>query len=199
MMASPADNRRADARRSRAAILEAALEVLSADPDAGLGTIAKAAKVTRQTVYAHFATRERLLWAVADRITDETVAAIDEAEPDAGAAADALIRVLEAAAAPARRHPALTRRISALPIASDADRDRHALIAGRLRRVIERGRRSGEFDAQLDSDWLVAAAIGLAHLAAETQDAGRMTATAAQQALRTSLLKLLAPAPPATP
>ncbi|MCD0442511.1 TetR/AcrR family transcriptional regulator [Glycomyces sp. A-F 0318] len=194
-MTASADNRRADARRSRAAILDAALDVLDADPDAGLGTVAKAAGVTRQTVYAHFATRERLLWAVADRITEETLAAMDEAEPDAGAAADALIRVLDAAAAPARRHRALTRLIGALPVEPDADRERHAPIADRLASVVERGQRSGEFDTRLRADWLAAAAVRLAHLAAETQEAGQ-TPAAVQQALRMSLLKLLAPAAP---
>lgn len=107
-MTSSSGNRRADARRSRAAILDAAFDVLNADPDAGLGTVAKAAGVTRQTVYAHFATREQLLWA------------------------DDLTRVLEAAAAPARRHPVLTRLISALPTEPDAGRERHDPIAARL-------------------------------------------------------------------
>ena len=45
---------RADAERSIAAILDAAVQVLAARPDAGMGEIAKAAGVARQTVYAHF-------------------------------------------------------------------------------------------------------------------------------------------------
>ncbi|MFD0662573.1 hypothetical protein [Thermocatellispora tengchongensis] len=43
MNRSPAPNRRADARRSRAAILDAALRLLDADPDAGVEAIAAAA------------------------------------------------------------------------------------------------------------------------------------------------------------
>ena len=49
---------RADAERSIAAILDAAVQVLADRPEAGMGEIAKAAGVARQTVYAHF-TRAR--------------------------------------------------------------------------------------------------------------------------------------------
>ncbi|MFI2415887.1 hypothetical protein [Streptomyces sp. NPDC018947] len=47
MTPPPARSRRADARRSRAAILDAATQVLNVEPDASLETIAKAAAVTR--------------------------------------------------------------------------------------------------------------------------------------------------------
>ncbi|MFD0537899.1 TetR/AcrR family transcriptional regulator [Actinomadura luteofluorescens] len=107
--------------------------------DAGLGAVADAAGVTRQTVYAHFPSREKLLLALAERLTGETVAAMDAADPEAGPAADALVRLLDAAARAAGRHPALTRRISAVPVSTRADHERHEPVADRIGRVIERG------------------------------------------------------------
>ncbi|MES9543421.1 TetR family transcriptional regulator [Actinomadura sp. NPDC000600] len=190
-MPPSARNRRADARRSREAILDAATRVLDAEPDAGLGAVAVAAGVTRQTVYAHFPSREKLLLAVAERLTDRTAAAMDAADLDTGPAADALVRLLDAAAREAERHPVLTRRISTVPVGPEADRDRHAPVADRIRQVIERGRRDGEFDDRLPVGWLVAATITLAHAASEERQAGRMDGTSAGDALRTSLLRLL--------
>lgn len=53
--------RRADAERSNAAILDAAAGVLAQRPQASIEEIAKAAGISRQTVYAHFPAREVLL------------------------------------------------------------------------------------------------------------------------------------------
>ncbi|MEU4683512.1 TetR/AcrR family transcriptional regulator [Streptomyces xinghaiensis] len=191
MMSSPARNRRADARRSRAAILDAATRVLNAEPEAGLETIAGAAGVTRQTVYAHFPSREQLLLAVVERITEEAVAAMDAADPGSGSAADALMGMLDAAARVTGRYPVLLRVISAHPVSPQADHDRHASVADRIRRVIQRGRETGDFDHRLPVDWLVAATIRLGHAASEEQDTGRLSAPAAQDALRVSLLRML--------
>lgn len=181
---------RADARRSRAAVLDAAVRLLDARPDASVEAIATAAGVTRQTVYAHFPSREGLLSAVADLLTEEAVAAMDAADLDAGTATEALLRLLEASGRAARRHPVLLRTIAALPMDPGADQERHAPVAERLRRVIQRGRESGEFDRALPADWLVTATVALGHAAAAEGDAGRMSGDAAAAALHTSLLRV---------
>ena len=61
MTDAPTRRRRSDARRSIDAILAAARTVLGERPDAGMADVAAAAGVTRQTVYAHFASRDALL------------------------------------------------------------------------------------------------------------------------------------------
>lgn len=191
-MTSPQDvNRRADALRSREAILEAALRVLDADPDASVEAIAGDAGVTRQTVYAHFPSRQLLLAAVLDRITDEALAAMDAAALDEGSAADALLRLLDAGNRTAGRYPVLMKRISSLPVSPGDDVERHAPVTDRLKGVIRRGQRNGELDDRLSPDWLAAVAIRLGHLANEQVDAGRMSRRAAADALRMSLLRVL--------
>ncbi|MEU3252420.1 TetR/AcrR family transcriptional regulator [Streptomyces sp. NPDC006997] len=197
MKSSPSRNRRADARRSRAAILDAATQVLNIEPDAGLEAIAGAAGVTRPTVYAHFSSREQLLLAVVERITDEAVAAMDAIAHDADTATETLFRMIDASAQVAERYPVLLRMISAQPVSTEVDRDRHLPVAERLGQVIERGQRTGEFDSSLPVDWLVASTMALGHTASTEQDAGRLPAAEAQDVLRVSLLRLLGAAGPA--
>ncbi|MET9822318.1 TetR/AcrR family transcriptional regulator [Streptomyces anthocyanicus] len=197
MKSPPARNRRADALRSRAAILDAATQVLNVDPDAGLEAIAGAAGVTRPTVYAHFPSREKLLLAVVERITDEAVAAMDAVDLSAGTATETLLCMIDAGAHVTERYPVLLRMISAQPVSAETDRDRHVPVADRIRQVIEQGQQAGEFDDRLPVDWLVASTIALGHTASTEQDAGRLPPTVARDVLHASLLRLLGAAEPA--
>ena len=72
--------RRADARRNIAAILDAALACLTRDPQASIADIAAAAGVGRVTLYGHFASRAELMEATlghAVRQADEILDAVD--------------------------------------------------------------------------------------------------------------------------
>lgn len=192
MTPSPAATpRRADARRSRAAILDATLHLLNADPETSVEAIAAAAGVTRQTVYAHFSSKEKVLAAALDRITEEAVAAMDATEPDTGSAADALLRLLDAGSRTAGRYPKLLQKA----VGAQEDRERHTPVADRLRRVIVRGQQTGEFDDRLSPDWLVTATIALGHASSGEVEAGRMSGDAATDALHTSILRVLGTGP----
>ena len=92
--ASARKRRRADAERSIASIIDAALEALASDPDASMAEIARRAGVVRATIYMHFPTRESLLDAVMENATGQVAEAIREAEPDRGEPKEALERVL---------------------------------------------------------------------------------------------------------
>lgn len=190
MTRSQARKGRADAQRSRAAILDAAVQVLNTDPEASVEAIAVTAGVTRQTVYAHFPSRDHLLTAVLDHLTEEAVTAMDAADLDTGSAGDALLRLLEASHRTFGRYPVLLQKISSLPVSQRADQQRHAPVADRLKRIVQRGQENGEFDNQLSPDWLVAVAIKLGHTAGEEVDAGRMSSNDATEALHTSLLRV---------
>ena len=65
------DGRRAVGDRNRVAILEAAIGVLGAQPDAGIAEVAAAAGVGRATVYRHFAAREELIEALRLHASEE--------------------------------------------------------------------------------------------------------------------------------
>jgi AcrR family transcriptional regulator len=196
-MSSPAVNRRADAQRSRARILDAAVHLLNADPDTTVEVIATTAGVTRQTVYAHFPARQQLLAAVIDRVTEEAVAAMDAVDLDAGPAADALLRLLDAGARISQQYHTVMSTIGSLPVSPDADRERHAPVADRLMHVIQRGQQAGEFDHGHSADWLVAVIISLGHTATEQVEAGRMSSAQAREELHATLLRILAATTPA--
>lgn len=184
---APARRRRADAERSAAAVLDAAARLLGQRPDAGVEDIAALAGVSRQTVYAHFPSRERLIHAVVDRVTAETVAAIDAARLDEGPAAEALLRFLDSTWRIFERYPLLPQAIRPDPT---EDPGRHASILDRLGKLVQRGQRSGEFDREQSSEWLLVSTIALAHAAGGEVGAGRMQSADALADLRRSMLKL---------
>lgn len=178
--------RRADAERSVAAILDAAVDVLGQRPDASVEDVAAGAGVSRQTVYAHFPSREELIAATVDRISAEAIAAIDDADLDRGTAADALLRLLDASWRTFHRYPLLLD-----PAASTGDdARRHQPVVDRLHRLIKRGQAAGEFDRKLSPAWLVTSIIALGHAAGEQVAAGRMSHRQATNVLRRSVLRL---------
>jgi AcrR family transcriptional regulator len=179
--------RRSDAERSATAVLDAATAILSARPDAGVEEIAVAAGVSRQTVYAHFPSRDDLVAAVVDRITADVAAAIRAARLDEGPATEALIRFLDTAWQVLERYPLLQQ----LPPNDPADElDRHLPILAPLIELVERGQTAGDFDATQPVQWLLAATVALGHAAGGEVTAGRMTPDAAIATLRRSVLRV---------
>jgi AcrR family transcriptional regulator len=185
---SIARRRRADAERSIAAIVDAAIEVLSERPAASMEEIAAAAGLARQTVYAHYPSREALLRAVVDRALAQTVAAIDAAEPDEGTPVEALDRLVSASWQTLERYPLLMDLRA--PLTPAEEHALHGPILERLERLIRRGQRAGDFDRRLAPAWLLAAFLGLAHAAAQEVAAGRLSAEDASRTLRASVRRV---------
>jgi AcrR family transcriptional regulator len=178
---------RADAQRSIATILDAALELLAARPDASMADVAAAAGVARQTVYAHYASRAALLAAVAGRARDQTLAALDTAAPEDGPPAEALDRLTAAWWESVERNArALATLAPAFADAADVH-DFHVPILDRVEQLVRRGQAAGAFDRELPVTWLAAAFLGLMHTAADAVAAGRLDSEQAGRALRRSV------------
>lgn len=180
---------RADARRSIAAVLDASITLLGRRPDASMDEIAAAAGVSRQTVYAHYPSRDALLQAVTRHITAEVASGLGDLDLHRGSAIDALGRWVDASWALLERYPVL---LTPAIVAAEGDdeQQRHEPIMGDLLRLIERGRRRREFDRTMPKTWYLAAIIGLGHAAGQEVIAGRMTPAKAGAAFREGVLRV---------
>lgn len=192
--ASAAKPRRADAERSVAAILEAALEALTSDPDASMAEIARRAGVVRATIYVHFPTRESLVTAVTERAIAGVANALAAAEPATGEPGEALRRVLRATWRELDRFHALVSINANLP---HKELHRlHAPVLEHLHPLIERGQRDGVFRQGVPAVWHLAMLLAIAHAASGEMRAGRIPADEVEDAmLATALGGVAAPTP----
>jgi AcrR family transcriptional regulator len=173
--------RRADAERSIARILDAALDALAIDPDASMAEIARRAGVVRATIYVHFPTREALIDAVTQRAMTEVSAAIDVAEPERGDPADALRRVLTSTWRELGRYHALVAITTQLPHAEV--RAKHHPVLARLEPLIARGQRDGSFRSDVPAAWHLSMLMALIHAASAELQTARIPDAQAETAL----------------
>ncbi|MCX4778340.1 TetR/AcrR family transcriptional regulator [Streptomyces sp. NBC_01264] len=200
--------RRADAERNTAAIVDAGLDCFLADPQASMAAIARAAGVSRVTLYSHFPTREALLDAALDRAVDEAAATLEPlggegggggggGEGGEGGVEEALGVLMRSSWRVLDRHSAVFAAVSAA-LPPERLRERHDRILAPVRRLIGRGRDSGEVRADLPADWLVTVVYNLVHAAAAEVQAGRMTPVEAPEILTATVLAAVS-ARPVTP
>jgi len=187
--APPGRLRRADARRSIDAVLNAARTVLGERPDASMEDIATMAGVTRQTVYAHFPSRDALIAALIEAARTEGLAAIDAARLDTAPPIDAMDQFLDISWGLLRRYPLLYD--PALNRSPRLDgRDAHLAVGAWLEQLIQRGQQAGDFDNTLPATWLANAIFEIGHAAADQVAAGHFTTSEAAAMLRESVLRL---------
>ena len=186
-MSGPATyHRRATAERNIEAILDAVERLLARGSPATIVAVANEAGVSRVTVYAHFATREQLLEAVVERAVQRTAEALDAVEPERGPPLEALGRVIQVGWRDLDRNNAIAQAAGELLTAEELRRT-HRAAHRRLRKLIDRGRRGGDFRTDVPAEWLVTAFHALIHAAGDEVRAGRMRAGPALEALRTTL------------
>jgi TetR/AcrR family transcriptional repressor of mexCD-oprJ operon len=180
------DHRRAIAERNLEAILDAAERLLQAGAQASIAAVAAKSGVSRVTVYAHFATREALLEAVAERGVRGALAALERAELDEGPADEALERLIAASWRELDRHDALI-RATANELPAEARRRSHEGYLRTIGRLVERGRREGAFRKDVPAAWLETCLHALIHAAADDVRAERLEADAALAALQSTV------------
>jgi AcrR family transcriptional regulator len=184
---------RSDSLRNRDAILEAAAECLTTDPNASLADIAKAAGIGRVTLYGHFSSRNELLAALLHR----TMARV-EAELSAVDLGGDPWQALDALATSSWRivHDLNTLRgvvEQALP--AEELHGSHGDPRTRFEELLARGRAEGAFRRDQTVEWQTACYFALLHGAASEIRAGRLTEREVEQYLLQTLRALLRVAP----
>ncbi|HEX8104230.1 MAG TPA: TetR/AcrR family transcriptional regulator [Solirubrobacteraceae bacterium] len=173
--------RRADAERSIARILDAAVDCLADDPEASMAAIARRAGVVRATIYVHFPTREALIDAITRHAVEHVSAVIAAAQPGAGEPVAALRRVVAAAWRTLGRYHALVAINSRLP--SEELHGRHGSALAALEPLIVRGQAAGAFRADVPPSWHLAVILALVHTASAEARAGRIAEDRVEDAL----------------
>ena len=186
--------RRADAERSVAAILDAALEALASDPDSSMSEIARRAGVVRATIYVHFPTRESLLDAVMEYAVGQVAEATRNAEPERGEPAKALERVLRATWRQlAQFHGLLA--LNTARLSAEELHQRHLPVLDQLEPLIERGQKQGVFRSDLPVAWHLAVIRAIVHTASHEIQGGRIPEGAAEAAMLSTAVAAISPRP----
>ena len=179
--------RRADAERSVAAILNAALEALASDPDSSMSKIARRAGVVRATIYVHFPTRTALLDAVMEHAVAQVVEAMRGAEPQRGEPVEALERVLRATWRQLGEFHGLLALNTARLSAEELHR-RHVPMLDQLEPLIKRGQKHGVFRSDLPVYWLLAVTRSIVHTASHEIRGGRLPESEAEAVMISTIL-----------
>ena len=183
--------RRADAERSVAAILDAALEALASDPDSSMSEIARRAGVVRATIYVHFPTRTDLLDAVMEHAVAQVAEATRGAEPQRGEPVEALERVLRATWRQLAQFQGLL-ALNTARLSPEELRRRHLPVLDQLEPLIVRGQEAGVFRSDLPVAWHLAVIRAIVHTASHESRGGRIPESDAEAAMLTTALNAIA-------
>ncbi len=183
--------RRADADRSVAAILAAALDALAGDPDVSMAEIARRAGVVRATIYVHFPTRESLLDAVMEHAVAEVAQAMADADPERGDPEEGLERVLRATWKELGRFHALL-AINTSRLSVEELRRRHLPMTTLLEPLIKRGQKQGVFRSDLPVSWHVAVIRAIVHTASAELRSGRISEAEVEPVMLTTVFGAIA-------
>ena len=184
--------RREVIERNVAAILNAAVAQLERDPKPSMAGVARAAGVSRPTLYAHYPTREDLVEATVRRALQEARQQIAAANVDEGPAAEALRRLITAGWRVLARNLTIA-RLATEVLPPERMRQAHQAALDPVRRLITRGQGAGEFRADQPVDWMVTVLYTLMHAAAEDVSAGRRDAETAAVLIHGSIRGAFAP------
>ncbi|MEH3054938.1 MAG: TetR/AcrR family transcriptional regulator [Patulibacter minatonensis] len=181
----PATPRRADAARNREAVVAAAFEVLSRQPDASMQDIASASGLGRTTVYRHFPNREALIVALFEHVYADSQEAIVAILAEHDTPADVLPRLAALTVGLGDRYSFLSAHRE---LANDFLRQPRE---DPMRDWIERGMATGTL-RPLGITWVQGMVLGLISAAHEEYFEGRETLEDAARKLGETLLAAFA-------
>jgi AcrR family transcriptional regulator len=176
---------RADALRNRAALLDAAADVLAIAPQASLSEVATRAGLGRATLYRHFDSRDALRAAIREEALSRAAAALAGEDLRSCDTREALRRAAAVLVPLGMRFRIL------LTEGSDAD---PGFLAARnealapLWEVLARGVEAGEVTAPTSTAWLGMVLAGLLMSAVRAADAGLIDPTDAGDLVANSFL-----------
>lgn len=175
---------------ARSRILDAALQVLASNPDAGMGDIALAAGVVRRTVYGHFPSRIDLVRSIVQLAVNELQEALDGANATGRTAPQVWADFISRVWLLAHRY-----RVLVVLRRSEYDREIHALLKpvdDSITELVRQGQAAGSFGRHLPADILGQIAFAAVF---NIFDSGSTDGSlSAREATVTSLLTLGVPA-----
>jgi len=187
------DHRTAIADSNVEAILDATIRLVQHDSSPSFVEIARAAGVSRPTLYAHFPTRDDLMEAAVGRAVQEATHGMAAAELEQGSATAALERLVTTLWSTLSRLSNLA-RVAMETLPAERRRQAHDAALEPVRRLIVRGQAAGEFRGDQPPEWMVSVLYALLHSAADDVASGRFKEGDVEELLRGSVLGAFRPA-----
>lgn len=163
---------RVDVERHRRALLAAAAEELSSNPDSSMADVAQAASLTRATLYRHFSNRQTLLKAIQEEALARATQTLIECRLDEGSALEALRRVITALGKHGMRFRIILLRAPEHNARFLAQREKAFTP---LLEVVKRGQDAGEVREDLSPEWILTAMTSLLTAAVRAAPATKQT------------------------
>lgn len=181
--------KRADARRNRNLIIDAALACIARDSEASMVDVAQAAGVSRATLYGHFSSRKELIEAVFQDVmqrTEEQLAAVDLNGDPAGA----LSRLISLSWKLVDQHKQLL-AAAEQELKPDRIRTYNDQPMTQLQYLVDRGRREGRFRDDQPVEWQMTCIYAILHEGAAALRTGRLTEEEAVQVVPDTIIRLV--------
>jgi AcrR family transcriptional regulator len=186
---------RRGSRAAKRSLLDAAAEVLVADPSASLTQVAEAAGIGRTTLHKQYATREDLLRAVGNRVIDlweqvTEVASVDDADGGLRAAIEAMI--------PIGPQLAFLWRTPSFDHDQDLETRWNAFTQQTLA-ILKRAQDRGVISAAVPDWWLLSTFHAVIYIASERVQLGHLARLDAPGLALSTLLHGIGPQTPPSP
>ena len=179
-------NERSDARRNRGAVIEAAMAILPAEPNASMATIAERSGLGRTTVYRHFPARNDLIRALFEHVVDEARQVTSDVIEAGGSTRETMYALGPAIIGIADRYRFLA---DLRDLGSDVIAESTTDPNQPTRHFVEAAQQRGEIDPGRPVQWILTSINGLALGASTEMQTGRLTRERAGELLGETMVR----------